>query len=153
MVPFAPCSDHALQVEDIVSPVILNLRWLIKMLFRSLISVLAVAQTQAALLQDIQVAPPVLTPSGLTNGSSSGFPSGLDPQGCVVQQVLVDHVFAYSYGQPFIGQDPTASERGRLLIVARYLQSSIMRFQSSDLELDGDLTRPPIRSSWRYLPW
>jgi len=102
-VPMAPCFAYALQVEDFVSNMILVFEQFTKMLFRFLISALPLVQTQATLLEDIQVAPPVLTPAGLTNGSSSGFPSGLSPQDCVVQQVLVDPVFAYSYGQPFVG--------------------------------------------------
>lgn len=43
-------------------------------------------------LVDFQVYEPVLTPSG-TAGQ----------YGCVYTQLLMDHVFAYSYGIPFVG--------------------------------------------------
>ena len=39
-----------------------------------------------------QVYPPVLTPSGSSN-----------KYGCVYTKVLMEHNFAYSYGQPFVG--------------------------------------------------
>lgn len=76
------------------------------MLFTSLLSAIFLVPASAQLLQDFQVYPPVLTPQGITNGSGSSFPSNENPQaqGCVVQQVLMEHVFAYSYGQPFVGE-------------------------------------------------
>lgn len=43
-------------------------------------------------LVDFQVYEPVLTPSGTA-----------DQYGCVYTQLLMDHVFAYSYGMPFVG--------------------------------------------------
>ena len=43
-------------------------------------------------LEDFQVNEPVLTPSGDS-----------DQYGCIRTQVLMEHVFANSYGQPFVG--------------------------------------------------
>lgn len=76
------------------------------MLFSSLLGAAFLWTASAQLLQDFQVYPPVLTPQGITNGSGNPFPSGINPQaqGCVDQQVLMQHVFAYSYGQPFVGK-------------------------------------------------
>lgn len=68
-----------------------------------------VKRAATPLLNVFQVYPPVLTPTSqglaLTNGSS-GFPAATHPgatSGCVAQQVLMDHVFAFSYGMPFVG--------------------------------------------------
>jgi len=47
-----------------------------------------------------------MRPTGLTNGTGNPWnPGGYNPwsQGCVVQQVLVQHVFGYSYGVPYVG--------------------------------------------------
>ena len=55
----------------------------------------AITKRQApvpAALVDFQVYEPVLTPSGTA-----------DQYGCVYTQLLMDHVFAYSYGMPFVG--------------------------------------------------
>ena len=43
-------------------------------------------------LEDFQVYEPVLTPSGTS-----------DRYGCIHTQLLMEHVFAYSYGHPFFG--------------------------------------------------
>ena len=47
----------------------------------------------SSVLVDFQVVEPVLTPTG----------SG-DQYGCVYTQLLMDHSFGYSYGQPFVGR-------------------------------------------------
>ena len=43
-------------------------------------------------LVDFQVYAPILTPSGNAN-----------QYGCIHDQLLMDHVFAFSYGKPFVG--------------------------------------------------
>ena len=56
---------------------------------------MAIGKRQAlapSTLVDFQVYEPVLTPSGT-----------VDQYGCVYTQLLMDHVFAYSYGMPFVG--------------------------------------------------
>lgn len=63
------------------------------------------------LLRNFQVSPPVLTPfdngvAVLTNGSADGLVTSVNvaSKGCVKQIVLMEHVFAYSYGIPFVGE-------------------------------------------------
>ena len=46
----------------------------------------------ASPLVDFQVYEPVLTPSGSS-----------DQYGCIHTQLLMDHVFGFSYGKPFVG--------------------------------------------------
>ena len=57
----------------------------------------AVKQRQSAPaaspLVDFQVYEPVLTPSG-----------NAENYGCVYEQLLMDHVFGFSYGMPFVGK-------------------------------------------------
>lgn len=43
-------------------------------------------------LVDFQVYEPVLTPSG-----------SADQYGCIYTKLLMDHVFGFSYGKPFVG--------------------------------------------------
>ncbi|KAL8790734.1 MAG: hypothetical protein Q9195_006212 [Heterodermia aff. obscurata] len=50
------------------------------------------ATSAASPLVDFQVYEPVLTPAGSTN-----------QYGCVYTQLLMDHVFGFSYGMPFVG--------------------------------------------------
>lgn len=153
-----PCFYHALQVGNLASPVTFLLS-LTKMLLRFLSSAFVLVQAQAVLLQDIQVAPPVLTPSGLTNGSSVGFPSGLGSQGCVVEQVLVDHVFAYSYGQPFVGTyKPPSCNFNRvtwnLTVTSRGRQfDRLGAIYFGDIELWRTSTAEPTQNGifWTYI--
>lgn len=56
----------------------------------SLLQVRQVAETSP--LTDFQVYEPVLTPTGPN-----------DKYGCVYTKLLMDHVFAFSYGNPFVG--------------------------------------------------
>lgn len=61
------------------------------------------ASATGTVLVDYQVHQPVLTPEGATldSGVSNGDAGDvLDP----CQVVLMDHVFAYSYGEPYIGK-------------------------------------------------
>ncbi len=44
-------------------------------------------------LTDFQVSPPILIPTGKR-----------DQYGCVHTQLLMEHVFAFSYGAPFVGR-------------------------------------------------
>lgn len=60
------------------------------------------------LLEVFQVYPPVLTvtPDGeleLTDGSSNATIAIIDSDSATCQRVLVQHSFAYSYGEPFVG--------------------------------------------------
>ena len=50
------------------------------------------ANLAASPLVDFQVYEPVLTPAGST-----------DQYGCVYTQLLMEHVFGFSYGMPFVG--------------------------------------------------
>ena len=50
------------------------------------------APLAASPLVDFQVYEPVLTPTGPTN-----------QYGCVYTQLLMEHVFGFSYGMPFVG--------------------------------------------------
>ena len=50
------------------------------------------AASAASPLVDFQVYEPVLTPAGSS-----------DQYGCVYTQLLMDHVFGFSYGMPFVG--------------------------------------------------
>lgn len=61
------------------------------------------ASATGTVLVDFQVHQPVLTPEGATldSGVSNGQ-AGEVEDSC--QVVLMDHVFAYSYGEPFIGK-------------------------------------------------
>lgn len=63
----------------------------------------ASATATATVLVDSQVHQPVLTPEGATldNGVSNGA-AGDVQDSC--QVVLMDYVFAYSYGEPYIGE-------------------------------------------------
>lgn len=60
------------------------------------------AAAAATVLEDFEVHQPVLTPSGATldNGDSTGDSSSVGDS-CSV--VLMDHIFAYSYGTPYVG--------------------------------------------------
>lgn len=60
------------------------------------------ATATATVLEDFEVHQPVLTPSGATldDGDSTGGSSSAESS-CSV--VLMDYVFAYSYGTPFVG--------------------------------------------------
>lgn len=68
-----------------------------------LTAILLARARAAPLLEDIQVAPPVLTPNGLIDDEGKVLSPGVNVGGCVVKQVLVEHVFGNSYGVPFIG--------------------------------------------------
>lgn len=57
----------------------------------SLLQVRQAAETSP--LVNFQVYEPVLTPTG---------PS--DEYGCVYTKLLMDHIFAFSYGKPFVGK-------------------------------------------------
>lgn len=63
------------------------------------------ATATGTVLVDFQVHQPVLTPEGATldNGKSNGE-AGDVQDAC--QVVLMDHIFAYSYGEPYIGGLP-----------------------------------------------
>lgn len=62
----------------------------------------AAAATDTVLV-DYQVHQPVLTPEGATldSGVSNGLAGDVED---ACQLLLMDHVFAYSYGEPFIGE-------------------------------------------------
>ena len=73
-------------------------------------------------LVDFQVYEPVLTPSGTT-----------DQYGCIYTQLLMDHVFAYSYGMPFVGADNSCDGRIESMkadMVTRKLYTPTLRLQS-----------------------
>ena len=55
------------------------------------------AAPAASPLVNFQVSEPVLTPSGTS-----------DQYGCIYKQLLMDHVFAFSYGKPFVGRNSQA---------------------------------------------
>lgn len=61
------------------------------------------ATATGTVLVDIQVHQPVLTPDGATldSGKSNGEAGGVQDS---CQVLLMDHVFAYSYGEPYIGE-------------------------------------------------
>lgn len=63
----------------------------------------ATASATSSVLVDFQVHQPVLTPDGATldSGTSNGE-AGDVTDSC--QVVLMDYVFAYSYGEPYIGE-------------------------------------------------
>lgn len=63
----------------------------------------AAASATATVLVDYQVHQPVLTPEGATldSGASNGE-AGEVQDSC--QVVLMDYVFAYSYGEPYVGE-------------------------------------------------
>lgn len=68
------------------------------------------APTRTGLLEVFQVYQPVLTPKGaidetvMSNGveNTTTIASAASPSSCEV--LLMDHVFAYSYGMPFVGK-------------------------------------------------
>jgi len=62
------------------------------------------AAASPTVLECFQVAPPVLTPQGLTDSDGSKVLSsaGASEESCTV--LLMEHSFAYSYGLPFIGK-------------------------------------------------
>lgn len=64
---------------------------------------LASASASGTVLVDFQVHQPVLTPEGATldSGVSNGE-AGEVEDAC--QVVVMDHIFAYSYGEPYIGE-------------------------------------------------
>lgn len=68
----------------------------------------ASTNTTSAVLVDFQVHQPVLTPEGATldSGKSNGE-AGDVTDSCEV--LLMDYVFAYSYGEPYIGKTPSPS--------------------------------------------
>jgi hypothetical protein len=88
---------HAISVDSLETIRTMMLKTLFSAALLSL-------QASAAVLEVFQVEPPVLTPAGLTNGTGNPYAvNGATGQGCVVQQVLVQHVFGYSYGVPYVG--------------------------------------------------
>jgi hypothetical protein len=68
------------------------------------------APTPTGLLDVFQVYQPVLTPQGATDQTvssegvegTSTIAAAASPDSCEV--LLMDHVFAYSYGIPFVGK-------------------------------------------------
>ena len=74
-------------------------------------------------LVDFQVYEPVLTPSGAAGECT---------------QLLMDHVFAYSYGHPFIGILARAIGRSGSVDISRAIHSSGLRLQQSDYKFHGD---------------
>lgn len=64
------------------------------------------ASSSATVLVDFQVHQPVLTPEGATldSGESNGDAGDVEDS---CQVLLMDYVFAYSYGEPFIGKSQT----------------------------------------------
>lgn len=83
------------------------------------------------LLQVFQVYPPILTPTSQGSALGYGSPRISDTlargavSGCVVEQVLMDHVFGYSYGMPFVG---TRSQRPtRVLLLNREKAYTLLR--------------------------
>lgn len=73
-----------------------------------------------SILVNFQVHEPVLTPTG---------PS--DELGCVHSQLLMEHVFAFSYGNPFVGMkssSPTRIDLFSSFLYNRKLHASSVRF-------------------------
>ena len=103
------------------------------------------AATAASPLVNFQVSEPVLTPSGTS-----------DQNGCIYTQLLMDHVFAFSYGKPFVGgSSQPLLQRTRALTVDRVLHTASLQLQPRYHELHRHLERTAIRStrtdvSWRY---
>ena len=88
-------------------------------------------QTEPApgLLNDFQVYEPVLTPTGNTS-----------PYGCVYTKVLMEHDFAFSYGQPFVGREEIHIKLiPQTLRPSRGLYASALQLQSRDYEFHGHL--------------
>jgi hypothetical protein len=74
------------------------------------------ATATATVLENFEVHQPVLTPSGATldDGESTGGSSSVG-ESCSV--VLMDHIFAYSYGAPYVGNyTPPSCEFNRVVI-------------------------------------
>lgn len=74
------------------------------------------ATATATVLENFEVHQPVLTPSGATldDGESTGGSSSVGDS-CSV--VLMDHIFAYSYGTPYVGDyTPPSCEFNRVAI-------------------------------------
>ncbi len=96
-------------------------------------------------LVDFQVYEPVLTPSGAA-----------DQYGCVYTQLLMDHVFAYSYGMPFVGMNKSVlgfMKTSKANVVTRELYTPTLRLQPRYHELYGSFQGSAIRSSWYHVPW
>jgi hypothetical protein len=71
------------------------------------------ATSAIALLEDFQVYQPVLTPSGATddttldNGSENTTAIAQTSATSSCQVLLMEHIFGYSYGIPFVGKSPS----------------------------------------------
>lgn len=96
--------------------------------------------TSTTPILNFQVSQPVLAPS---SPKSAG-------EGCVITQVLMEHVFRQSYYKPFIGELIPAklsfkSSRSEALIGRlRYLHSSGLPFQSRHTELHASYVRESV---------
>ena len=94
------------------------------------------AAPAASPLVNFQVSEPVLTPSGTSNQN-----------GCIYEQLLMDHVFAFSYGKPFVGGCSQALlRRTQTLTVDRVLCTASLQLQPRYHELHSHLERTAIRS-------
>lgn len=84
---------------------------------------------ESSALVNFQVYEPVVTPTGPN-----------DELGCVHTQLLMEHVFAFSYGSPFVGMKALVPRHRRFLscLGNRKLHASSMRFQQSHDELHCD---------------
>lgn len=90
------------------------------------------ASATGTVLVDFQVHQPVLTPEGATldSGVSNGE-AGDVQDSC--QVVLMDYVFAYSYGEPYIGQSEG-------MVMSRLFWPALLTIEQAN-------TRPPTVSS------
>ena len=101
----------------------------------------------SALLSVFAVYEPVLTPTGSS-----------DQYGCIYTELLMDHVFGYSYGMPFVGTRPMCAWKSletTLLIGPRprKLHTSTMLLQSRHDELYRDLGWQAVRPAWHNVSW
>lgn len=83
------------------------------------------ATATGTVLVNFQVHQPVLTPDGATldDGTSNGD-AGSVQDSC--QVVLMDHIFAYSYGEPYVGTyEPPSCEFNRVVMVSHFPLSLI----------------------------
>jgi hypothetical protein len=100
-------------------------------------------------MECFQVAQPVLTPKGASHqlttndGSTNAADSG---SACTV--LLMDHVFAFSYGLPFVGELASCFAFSRFSFVShmlsRELHATQLQVQSGGHELHGCVGRPTV---------
>lgn len=88
---------------------------------------------EAGSIEAFQVAEPVISPD-----------PPKDEHGCVQTQLLMQHVFAFSYGHPFVGMCSSRSYVSEVVTVFRPVYTPTMFIQSRHYEPHCHVQRSPV---------